>query len=218
MAREIEFSKDDYSGSNPLYAVAYSVTTGLYVIGTSLEAYNAAHWTSYANALAFDSTTNLYYTNFPAVANDDYDVRIFEQLGAFPATSDAAGDPLAEGIFTWTGSASVTIPSQFDVDSNVFFNVAEFAEMITYNVYGGSSVRFAAIVDRNPPQRMHEDNHSLTNYIEVEFPNNASNGVTTIQTNKDTITLVPKFGGAVRECVITKIIKQDAGAWLVAVR
>jgi hypothetical protein len=215
MSREIEFSTSDYSGSNPLYAVAYLVADTTYVNGTSLESYSAAHWTNYAITLTRDNTAGVYYSDFPAVANGDYFVRIYEQLSGTAATTDSN---LAEGLFTWSGGLPVTVPSQFDIDASVFFNVAEFAELVTYNVDGGNSYQIPAIVDRNPPDKMDEDGHTLTNYIEVTIGNNADNGMIAVGTNRDTITLTPKLGGSAREHLVEKIIKQDAGAWHLAVR
>ena len=88
MAREVILSGDDYSGSNPLYFVAYLVSNSNYVNGTAVEPYDATHWPSYAIALQLDGTTGDYFGDFPDVAAGLYMVKIFEKLGATASPSD----------------------------------------------------------------------------------------------------------------------------------
>src|ERR1700759_5041838 len=86
MSREILLSSDDYTGSNPLYFVAYLVSNSNYVNGTALEPYNAPYWTSYAIAMQPDSTTGEYFGDFPGVSAGEYFVKIYERLGGAAAT------------------------------------------------------------------------------------------------------------------------------------
>lgn len=81
--------------------------------GSAFEAFQLAHWTSYAVPLAESPTGSYEYTeDFPATITDagDYPVTIYQQSGGAAAASDFV---LATGVVVWDGSAEVTFSSLF---------------------------------------------------------------------------------------------------------
>lgn len=88
-----------------LYAIVRTAT-GRYALGTTPEAFDAAHWASYAIALAELATgSGQYAGDFPALPAGIYAVDVYAQAGSSPAPSD--GPPLATGQMQWGGTAEV---------------------------------------------------------------------------------------------------------------
>jgi hypothetical protein len=216
MSREIILSSSDYpSAAHPLYYIAYFVADLRYLrSGGTLETYNAANWAQYAVAMALDATTGEYFGDFPAAAaNGRYFVTIYERLGGAAATTD---NILAEGEFDWLANPAVTLPDTFATDDGVF--ISDFAEPLTFNVFGGSSVSIMGVIDRNPPLRVTEDGHNTADDLEISIRNDATLGVTAIQIGRDTITCSGRYGGAAKAHTILSVLSGDAGIWRLRLR
>ncbi|HIJ71146.1 MAG TPA: hypothetical protein HPP87_07260 [Planctomycetes bacterium] len=94
-----------------LYATIRQPTTG-YIWNTSSQAFEAcaaASITDYDIALT-DSGMGYYLGDFPsAIANDTYDIQVYERVGAAPSTDDVPfGGPTS---YTWNGSSLTAAPS-----------------------------------------------------------------------------------------------------------
>lgn len=99
MANEIQ--TDQIHGLGTLYAVVRT-SSGLYLAGTTPEAYNAGHWASYAVSLSEIGATGTYAAAFPAAASGVYRAAVYLQAGASPAVGDLAVDSLE---VRWAGAA-----------------------------------------------------------------------------------------------------------------
>jgi hypothetical protein len=102
MANEISLA---YTSGVNLYAVIRT-TTGSYLVAAAPEAFDAAHWSTYALALTQVGTSGQFFADFPAAAAGDYLVDVYLRAGGSPAASD--GPPIASGAIGWTGTAPAT--------------------------------------------------------------------------------------------------------------
>lgn len=98
--------------------------------GTSLETYNASHWTSYAIALT-DRGAGYYDATFPALAAGVYWVEVRQQAAGSPAITDLIFDS-AEKLF-WNGTSEI-VPT----GAQVFGTTG--AIQYTYTVYDVDTV------------------------------------------------------------------------------
>ena len=94
-----------------LYQTIRRQSDGQYWTGSVFEAFNAAHWTSYAQALAklviSAGTQANYHADFPALAAGTYLTDVFVQAGSSPAVTD--GPPRWTGEIEWDGSAEIVL-------------------------------------------------------------------------------------------------------------
>lgn len=82
-------------------------------------------------------------------------------------------------------------------------------ELITYTPYGGVARTFKAIVDRQPAQ---VQGAYTVNQLEVWIPNDATDGVTSIQARKDKMTFKKNLNDSqVSEFTVQKILQEDVG-------
>ncbi|HVS73088.1 MAG TPA: hypothetical protein VHQ47_17670 [Phycisphaerae bacterium] len=116
-----------------IYAIIVSMA-GTFAAGTSLEAYDAAHWTDYAVALT-EIGAGIYAGDFPALAADSYGILYFRRAGATPAVSDAPAIG-AENIL-WDGAA-IGIPATADDVPTAAEIDAELTDAHGTGEWGGS--------------------------------------------------------------------------------
>lgn len=112
MSREINLG---YITGRNLKAIV-KTATGQYVLGTTPEAWDAAHVASYGIAVPELSTgAGQYAGNFPGVAAGLYSVEVYDIAGSTLATSDAP--PIGGGEVQWDGTRQVVMaPVQSDGD------------------------------------------------------------------------------------------------------
>ena len=86
-------------------------------------------------------------------------------------------------------------------------------EPVIYTPYGGVAKQFRAIIHRRPTQVQQAGGHAYgANTIEMEFPNDATDGMTTIQERKDTVDFKKSLDDAqVTKFTVNKLIHEDAG-------
>jgi hypothetical protein len=222
MARDIVVLGEDNPANSPLYFVAYSVTSGLYVNGTSLESYNGSHWTSYAIALSLDSQSGNYYGDFPDVPYGPYVVTIYIQAGSSPATTDevfSAGDYQHPDDDT----PSETFTDQYQVDSAIFINGSEFAEPVVYKQRDNSNnviatLNIYAVINRHLPEVITDDGKVIADYIELSVRNDAIYGLVQVNPKRDTVTCSGRFGGSAKEHLVTAVANSDAGIYQLRAR
>ena len=93
-----------------LYALIFDPSQGKYWRTDThvWETYSQANWSHYATALT-ELASGDYYADFPSqIGAGSYNVRIYQQAGGSPASSDL----LQVGYgFDWDGTAEVTLPS-----------------------------------------------------------------------------------------------------------
>jgi hypothetical protein len=214
---EIQFSQGDYAGSYSLYAVAYSVSNGYFANGAVPEPYNAANWPLYAIVLTLDVTNSLFQGDMPAVPDDSYIVKIYEQLTATPLPSD---NVLAEGEYVQQYGQAATpptdFPSQMLIDAGAF--ISDFAEPITYQAYSNANVLTAtyninAVVNRSPPAAIQEDGKVLADDIEINIANDPNIGVISVNKGRDKIIVSGRYGGTAKAHVVTLLMSGDQGVW-----
>ena len=96
-----------YTSGNTLYAVLIKGSNGQVYNGSSFENPTAANWTTYAVTMTEQSTTGLYYGNFPSSqAAGRYDVLVVLRAGGSAATTDAL---VAQAAIDWTGTAELSL-------------------------------------------------------------------------------------------------------------
>ncbi|GIW79442.1 MAG: hypothetical protein KatS3mg105_1249 [Gemmatales bacterium] len=101
MANEIQAV---HTSAKTLYALVRDVTANVWN-GSTFEPYNSASLASYAIAMTEQGSASGYYTaDFPAVVAGEYNVAVYERLGASPAEGDL---PVAEGEVHWDGNTVV---------------------------------------------------------------------------------------------------------------
>ncbi len=110
------------------------------------------------------------------------------------------------------------LSDQLVADALAMTSTDEFGQDVSYTPSGGSARTIPAVVNYNPPSTMPESGKVLTGDASVEIRNHATLGATTITTQRDTITMPARIGGASRSWTIVEIISQDAGMFLVRVR
>lgn len=106
MANEIATAT---TSGQTLYAVLRNSAAQVWSTPTqAFEAYNSAHWTSYALALSEQGASGYYVASFPVAiaAPGRYSIEIRVQSGASPALADSV---LTGGSLVWNGSAEVVV-------------------------------------------------------------------------------------------------------------
>ena len=108
------------------YAVVRNA--GQYLNGTALEAYNTAHWSSYAIAMTKTvqsaGVSAEYQADFPAAPAKvaPYRVDVYLQAGGSPSVS-ADGKPVYSGQIFWNGSAETNLANVITSNPAIQHNV-----------------------------------------------------------------------------------------------
>lgn len=86
-------------------------------------------------------------------------------------------------------------------------------ELVTYTPHGGVAKTFKAIVHRRPTQAQQAGGFSYAaNTIEMDIPNDATDGVTIIQARKDTVDVKKSLADAqTTKFTVNKILQEDTG-------
>jgi hypothetical protein len=88
----------DYGSGLNVYGALRSRTTGQFWNGAGMEAYQDAHWSTYAVTMPETGTSGIYLFTAPgALPVDSYDLLVKQRLGGAPALSDS-------GIWSVSGS------------------------------------------------------------------------------------------------------------------
>lgn len=90
-------------------------------------------------------------------------------------------------------------------------------ESVTYTPVGGSPVTFSANVNRDVLVPS-DAGDGMVAAVEVFIRRHVTLGRTSINTGGDTITLAQRYGGTARAFMVSEIVTQDAGGWLVRVQ
>jgi hypothetical protein len=88
----------------------YQNASGQWWTGTVFEAFNSAHWTTYAQTCTEQGATGIYATTVPSLAAAAYVVTYRERQGVSPAVSDPL---IGYSNLPWSGSARL---SEVDLD------------------------------------------------------------------------------------------------------
>lgn len=102
-------------------------------------------------------------------------------------------------------------------DSAIFVDIDGFGETVTYNPLNGASVSIPAIVERDPPVTSPSPSMSKAPRMYISIRNKATVGRTSIDTGGDTITVAYRYGGTAEAHPVRRILKQDAGMWVLEV-
>lgn len=97
MSNTLPIIERNYTSGVTVYAIRRNKLNGQVWNGGAFEAYNAAHWTSYAITLAEQASSGYYFVAAPAgtagfLVSDSF----YQQAGGSPATSDAPPFALAD--------------------------------------------------------------------------------------------------------------------------
>lgn len=105
----------------------------------------------------------------------------------------------------------MTLKEQVDLDmQNVFMNTDEFAESIVYTPKCGTAKTIPAIVDRFQPDAKSQDQaRVLQKTATIIIHNDATNGVTEIDTKGDKVTFAPIVGQATVDWDIVRILESS---------
>lgn len=87
-------------------------------------------------------------------------------------------------------------------------------ESITYTPKGATPVTINANVFRYGPQAV--SGQVIAPHIEIEIPNHATKGRTSINVGGDTVTLPERQGETAITLRVNQILQQDGGMWLLA--
>ncbi len=104
MANELQYVHD--ATAKTLYAVIHNAASQVWN-GSTFETLTVANWGNYDVALTETPASSYYYlADFPAgiAMAGDYEVVVYEQIGASPAITDTL---LADGSILWDGSAEI---------------------------------------------------------------------------------------------------------------
>jgi hypothetical protein len=97
-----------------------------------------------------------------------------------------------------------------------------FAETVTYTPLNGTAVSRRAVVVRGVPEPL-ESNSQTQQYgkavnLIVWIANDATNGVASVNTGGDRITVARRLGGTAEAFQVAVILEQDAGMWKLRLR
>lgn len=103
-----------------------------------------------------------------------------------------------------------------------FLDTDVFAESVTYTPKNGVAVTRNAVVMRGVPEPLESNSQTQpfgkTPNLIVWIANDATNGVATVDTGGDTITVAKKKGGTAEAFSVAVILEQDAGMWKLRLR
>lgn len=97
-------------------------------------------------------------------------------------------------------------------DAEFLVDPDEFGESVTYTPKVGSAVTRNAVVDRMGLQEV-EGTGALAETFDVLIPNDATNGVASVDTGGDTITFPPRVGETAVARQVVAVIDNDNGMW-----
>lgn len=86
-------------------------------------------------------------------------------------------------------------------------------ELVTYTPYGGVARQFKALIERRPTQVHGAGGFQYgANTIELQIPNDATDGVTEVQERKDRVSFKKSLKDSqVTEFTVNKLIQEDVG-------
>ena len=96
---------------------------------------------------------------------------------------------------------------QLAYDSASFIDTDAFGEAITYKPNGAANVALNAVV-----HRLGEEN-----LLHIRIANHATLGRTSIDTGGDRINVAARYGGTAADHIVSAVLEQDAGTWLLQV-
>jgi len=109
----------------------------------------------------------------------------------------------------------MTFKTQLDNDmENVFLSADEYAENITYTPKGGTAKTIPAIIDRFQTGTRPEDQARVPHrHAEITIQNDATNGVTEIDTKGDKVNFAQHPGDDAIDWDIVKILESSESCW-----
>jgi hypothetical protein len=109
----------------------------------------------------------------------------------------------------------MTFKQQLPEDAkNIFTNINEFAETITYTPYGGTSKNIEAFVHRGRIDSGGLDrNRTISRQAEIMIPNDATAGVVAVNKGQDSVSLPIYIGGGSSTWKVVDILSHDEGMW-----
>ncbi len=94
---------------------------------------------------------------------------------------------------------------------NVFCNLAEFGEALTYTPKGGAPKAIRAVVMRHEIGPDGQARDYLTDKVELHIPRDASVGVTSINTKGDAVAVADPIGAAPTTYYVRRVMGEDVG-------
>lgn len=131
MANELNVTN---STGQTMYCIV--VSGAMFLNGTTLEAYNAAHWTNYAISLTDPHTIGMYSGTMPLASAGNYSPNYYRQASGSPATTDApalAVEP--NGPLFWSGTAFVNNDTNSSATLSLLLNMTVPAQTGTNNQF-----------------------------------------------------------------------------------
>lgn len=93
-----------------------------------------------------------------------------------------------------------------------------FGEPVTYTPRGGSALSINAVVVRRLPDAVEESVSGFAPVMEIYIANDATKGVTAVDTGGDVVAVADRIGGTARSHPVAKVIDQDHGFWHLGLR
>jgi hypothetical protein len=114
------------------------------------------------------------------------------------------------------------LDDQLDADAEEFCNTDVFGEAITYTPLNGSAKSINAVVMRGVPEPLESNSETRQQgksiNLVVFIRNDATYGVTSVDTGGDKITVARRKGGTAEAINVGQVIEQDAGMWKLRLR
>lgn len=104
-------------------------------------------------------------------------------------------------------------------DATYFIDTDEFAEAVTYTPLGGTAKSINAIVVRDEPAQLGETAaRSLAADLTIAIRNDATAGVTSVNTGGDRVTVARRYGETAKSLQVYEVISSDAAIWRLRLR
>jgi hypothetical protein len=114
------------------------------------------------------------------------------------------------------------LDDQLDADAVSFVDTDVFGEAITYTPLNGAAVSINAVVMRGVPEPLESNSETRQQgksiNLVVFIRNDATYGVTSVDTGGDKITVARRKGGTAEAINVGQVIEQDAGMWKLRLR
>lgn len=109
----------------------------------------------------------------------------------------------------------MTLKNQMGVDARMkILDTDEMAELITYTPFGGTPKTIKAVVIREPLKtRSMDDNRTLDRECQIHIANDASAGVTAVNTRFDKVSLPVNEGEVNVNWLVSAVVSKDEGMW-----
>jgi hypothetical protein len=111
MANEISYTDPTGTAGLNLYAQVWS-TTGTVYNGSSLVAFVAGNWTTYARTMT-GAGAGVYLADFPSLSAGAYNLKVYQRAGGSPASTDQLLGSTPYPM-QWSGTAELTLNSVGD--------------------------------------------------------------------------------------------------------